>query len=139
MRNFSKTCGITVHLPTKETELETSKSLGPKLQEFQSKDKKKTKHPPTDYYGKVYVGIEDQKEFSLFLWYQKQDESDPDYCCVDVQVDGKYSRGWTLQSGRKNGICIDKIQQKNLEFSTKENQSFGTIQATFWRGFFICN
>jgi hypothetical protein len=136
MRNHSKTCGLTVHLSNQKETITDGRTLGPKLQEYQSKDKKKTKHPPTDFYGKVYVGIEDQTQFSLFLWYNKQDESDPDYCCVDVQVDGKYSRGWTLQSGRKNGICIDKIQQKDLKFSTKENQSFGTIQATFWRGTF---
>jgi hypothetical protein len=126
MRNLEKNCGMTVHT-TKET-------LGPQIKEYQVKDKKvKTKHPPTDYYGRSYVAVT-HLPFSLFLWYQKQKETDPDVVCVDVTIDGKCSRGWTLRSGRQHGIVIDSVQSKPLSFHSKEDRMQGTIQATFWRG-----
>jgi hypothetical protein len=126
MRNLDKTCGITVH--------STEERLGPHLKEFQLKDKKlKTKHPPTDFYGRSFVGVT-KNPFSLFVWYQQQTEEDPEVVCVDIAVDGKYSRGWTLRSGRQHGIIVDSIQSRPLEFNAKEDKIQGTIQATFWRG-----
>ena len=95
MRNLVKNCGVSVH-----------QGRGPSLKEYQLKDKKlKTKHPPTDFYGRSFVGVT-QHPFSLFVWYQKQSEEDPDVVCVDVQVDGRYSRGWTLKSGRGLGLGL---------------------------------
>ena len=133
MRDNLKTCGITVHQKTG-----SGSELGQRCPEFPFKDiKKRSTKTPTDYRGKQYLGILNPLEpFALFLWYSKQEDG-PDFCCVDLNIDGKRSPNWILQSGRKNGICVDSILQKgvsqSLEFSPAKNCFEGSIQATFWR------
>ncbi|KAI8896013.1 hypothetical protein BC833DRAFT_650774 [Globomyces pollinis-pini] len=151
MRDQRKCCGITVHQqvelsdgkPLEEAELR----LGPHCPEYPYKPIKKSKKsrtPPNDFNGTKLMGILDHsKPFSLFVWYCKREEDDPDMACVDITIDGKKSPGWLLKSGRKNGICIDKIMYRGavtpFEFNSSKSQDqqpqlfAGTIQATFWR------
>ena len=150
MRDHKKRCGITVHQTineSKEQEFDKNKKLGPSCPEFVFKEplgRKRNKGPPTDFTGKVYLGMLDPlRPFSIFLWYSKRAEDDPEVACVDITVDGKKSPGWVLLNGRKNGICIDKIINRGeaIPFSfspakpnNNDNLSFsGCIQATFWR------
>ena len=120
MRDLIKTCGITIH----QNQISSSK-IGEKCPEYpykESKPSKKRKYqPPTDHSQRVYLGILDPLlPFSVFLWYQKRNDSDPGLCCVDLTVDGKRSPGWILKEGRKNGILIDSITKN----STTINYSF---------------
>jgi hypothetical protein len=148
MRDLNKSCGITIHQKADETS-----KLGEKCPEFPFKDikgirKRKLYHPPTDCFHKVYLGvIFPELPFSVYLWYVKQNDEDPDLCCVDLTVDGKRSPGWILRNGRQNGVLIDSILQKGtnqpFEFSPARQGLIsgsgvsGIIQATFWRGISI--
>jgi hypothetical protein len=134
MRDFLKQCGITVHQA--KTINDKVVKLGHVCPEFPvAKDAfKKKKKPPSDYRAIRFLGVADASvPFSIFLWYSKEYEDSPDQVCVEVTIDGKKSRGWVLQSGRQNGICIDEISYRPFEFQKLK----GSIEAVFWRGLFI--
>ncbi|KAK5668852.1 hypothetical protein QVD99_004634 [Batrachochytrium dendrobatidis] len=112
--------------------------------------RKQAHQAPADYRGKAYLGVPSPADpFSVFVWYAaRQPESDPEFVCVDITVDGKRSPGWVIRSGRKHGVSIGQIMHRGkptlFEFSpAKTNSSVkptahrpvlaGTIEAKFWR------
>ena len=155
MRDNKKRCGMTVHQREVQEDASNSKrglKLGKQCVEYTFKDpvgrRKKQMQPPVDYRGKAYLAIPSPKDpFSLFLWYEQKQDSDPTRVCVDVTVDGKRSPGWVLSSGRKNGIAIDHVmfRGERLPFTCSalktdgdpeaRNHIAGVIEAKFWRGF----
>ncbi|KAJ3314680.1 hypothetical protein HDV04_005686 [Boothiomyces sp. JEL0838] len=90
MRDNKKRCGMTIHQNIEQTD-----KLGSTCPEypFKEKERKKSKYPPNEFNGKMYLGSPE----------------DPEIVCVDILVDGKRSPGWILKSGRQNGVCVDKV------------------------------
>ncbi|KAJ2995008.1 hypothetical protein HDV02_001134 [Globomyces sp. JEL0801] len=129
MRDQRKCCGITVHQqvevsdgkPLEEAELR----LGPHCPEYPYKPIKKSKKsrtPPNDFNGTKLMGILDHsKPFSLFVWYCKREEDDPDMACVDITIDGKKSpvmkidnSNDIMESEDESGMGIEYIPDEGL-------------------------
>jgi ABC-type uncharacterized transport system YnjBCD substrate-binding protein len=119
MKDLLKRCGLTAH----------QKGSKDKLQEFVYKDKRKTYNRPTDFAGKSYVCMELDMAYNLFIWYVKQEESDQDECCVEINIDSKKT-SWVLQAGKKNGLVIDSLLFKGESIPLQFTKRSGTISAS---------